>query len=114
MISVITPLDSENVGLLQALFCKRYELFVEGRGWHNLERADRLDIDEYDDEHSIYIVKRIGDEIVGGARLRPTIRRHMLNDVFGNLCYGGQAPTGAAIYECSRTFVARRHPQRRA
>jgi len=30
------------------------------------------------------------------------------------LCEGGSPPIGPQIYECSRTFVARRHPQRRA
>jgi acyl-homoserine lactone synthase len=73
-----------------------------------------LDIDQYDDDQTTYVVKRIDGIIVGGARLRPTTLEHMLKDVFGDLCEGGGPPTGPAIYECSRTFVARRHPERRA
>jgi acyl-homoserine lactone synthase len=108
------PFDGDDAKRLRDLFALRYEMFVEGRGWRALERADRLDIDQYDDEHTAYIVKYIDGVIVGGARLRPTTRRHMLQEVFGDLCEGGSPPTGPHVYECSRTFVARRHPQRRA
>ena len=115
MITIIkAPYEPEDFSTLQQLYAKRYELFVEGRGWRGLERPDRLDIDEFDDERTIYIIKMLDGDIVGGARLRPTLEKHMLNEVFGRLCDGGRPPMGATIYECSRTFVARRHPQRRA
>jgi acyl-homoserine lactone synthase len=107
------PADANSADLLRDLFGKRYELFVEGRGWRALSRPDRLDIDQYDDDQATYVIKQIGGAIVGGARLRPTVIKHMLKDVFGDLCNGGSPPVGAKIYECSRTFVARRHPQRR-
>jgi len=111
---VRAPFDANSVELLRDLFLKRYELFVEGRGWRALARPDHLDIDQYDDDQTTYVIKQIGGTIVGGARLRPTTIRHMLRDVFGDLCEGGSPPVGPAIYECSRTFVARRHPERRA
>ncbi len=115
MISIIqAPFGESEAERLRELFAIRYELFVEGRGWRALERPDRLDIDNYDDDHTVYIVKHMDGVIVGGARLRPTTRPHMLQDVFGDLCDGGTAPAGSTIYECSRTFVARRHPERRA
>jgi acyl-homoserine lactone synthase len=108
------PFDASGSNLLRELFEKRYELFVEGRGWRALARPDRLDIDQYDDDQTTYFIKQIGGAIVGGARLRPTLLRHMLKDVFGDLCEGGGPPVGRKVYECSRTFVARRHPERRA
>ena len=115
MISILrAPLDANGANLLRDLFVKRYELFVEGRGWRSLARSDHLDIDQYDDDQTTYVIKQIGGTIVGGARLRPTVLRHMLKDVFGDICDGGSPPVGPAIYECSRTFVARRHPERRA
>lgn len=114
MISLHRGVADGDFDVLHELFAKRYELFVEGRGWRALARPDRLDIDQYDDDQTIYIVKQIDGAIVGGARLRPSLQRHMLKDVFGDLCDAGSPPTGPAIYECSRTFVARRHPQRRA
>jgi acyl-homoserine lactone synthase len=115
MISIIqAPHDEGSAKHLRDLFAVRYQLFVEGRGWRVLERPDRLDIDQYDDDHTVYIVKRIDGFIVGGARLRPTTHRHMLQEVFGDLCDGGSPPVGPTIFECSRTFVARRHPKRRA
>jgi acyl-homoserine lactone synthase len=115
VISILrAPLDANDAKLLHDLFAKRYELFVEGRGWRSLARPDRLDIDQYDDDQTTYVIKQIDGAIVGGARLRPTMLRHMLRDVFGDLCDGGSPPVGPRIYECSRTFVARRHPERRA
>ena len=115
MISILrAPLDANGANLLRDLFVKRYELFVEGRGWRSLARSDHLDIDQYDDDQTTYVIKQIGGTIVGGARLRPTVLRHMLKDVFGDLCDGGSPPVGPTVYECSRTFVARRHPERRA
>ena len=115
MITIIrAPYERDDFVTLQQLYAKRYELFVEGRGWRGLERPDRLDIDQFDDHHTIYIIKSLDGNIVGGARLRPTLEKHMLNEVFGHLCDEGRPPMGETIYECSRTFVARRHPQRRA
>lgn len=95
------------------LFAKRYELFVEGRGWDSLKRPERLDVDDYDDWNTTYIIKLIDGEIVGGARLRPTTIPHMLKEKFSFLCDAGGPPTGRDVFECSRTFVARRHPKRR-
>ncbi len=115
MISIIrAPFGEDDANRLRDLFAVRYELFVEGRGWRALARPDRLDIDQYDDEHTIYIIKEMDGLIVGGARLRPTTRKHMLQEVFGDLCEAGSPPVGSTVYECSRTFVARRHTQRRA
>lgn len=107
-------LPYESLGDLYApLFAKRYEMFVEGRGWRDLERPDHLDIDRYDDARTTYVINQIDAEIVGGARLRPTMLPHMLKNDFSFLCAGECPPSGPDIFECSRTFVARRHPQRR-
>src|SRR5471030_1512465 len=107
MISIIqAPFDIDDATLLEKLFAKRYELFVEGRGWRDLARSDGLDIDQFDDERSVYIVKQIDGSIVGGARLRPTTVPHMLLNVFGDLCGSGCPPVGPTVLECSRTFVA--------
>lgn len=111
---MISILPFDRLGALHVpLFTKRYDMFVEERGWRDLERPDGLDIDQYDGKLTTYIIKQIDDEIVGGARLRPTTYPHMLRDDFSFLCADGAPPTGAFIFECSRIFVARRHPQRR-
>jgi acyl-homoserine lactone synthase len=115
VISILrSPENAQGTALLRNLFQKRYELFVDGRGWRALARQDRLDIDQYDDDDTTYVIKQIDGVIVGGARLRPTVIKHMLQEVFGDLCESGAPPIGPTVYECSRTFVARRHPDRRA
>lgn len=112
---IISVIPHDYLGALRnPMFRKRYELFVEGRGWSNLKRPDRLDIDAYDDARTTYIVAMIDGDIVGGARLRPTVVPHMLQEDFAWLCRDGKPPTGPDVFECSRTFVERRHRQRRS
>jgi acyl-homoserine lactone synthase len=100
--------------LMDELFRIRYEQFILRRGWSDLKRPDMRDIDAYDDIDTSYIIALDGARIVGGARVRPTTVPHMLDEVFGFLCKAGHAPAGDHIGECSRTFVDRRHPNKRS
>lgn len=101
--------------VLHDLFRVRHDMFVDGRGWEGLRRPDGLDRDAYDDDDTVYFITR--DEegaIVGGARLRPSVLPHMLaSEKFAGLCDWYPVPIGKHVFECSRTFVARRHPKRR-
>lgn len=115
MIKIITPeTHSENRDLLRSLFSVRYDIFVKRRGWTELSRDDCLDIDDYDDADTSYVVKIVDDRIVAGARLRRTTQKHMLADVFSFLSFDLKTPVGEKIGECSRTFVDRRHPAKRS
>lgn len=111
---IVFTLPFSHLGhLREPLFAKRYHMFVEERGWIGLDRPDRLDIDQYDDEDTTYVIVQVDDEVVGGARLRPTTKPHMLANGFAFLCKDGKAPTGPSVYECSRIFMTRRLSRRR-
>lgn len=90
---------------LEAMFRLRHKIYVEGRGWEALRRPDGREIDAYDGEDTVYFL-RLNDrgDILGGLRLAPTDRPHLLRDVFPHLC-AGEIPCGPDIYEFTRYFV---------
>ena len=111
MIHVITarnraPYKSQ----LEQMFRLRHEIYVKERGWTALESEDGLEMDDYDDERTIYCLA-IDDsgEVLGGLRLYPTTGPHLLLDHFPNLV-DGEIPRGPDIYELTRYFIA---PNRR-
>ncbi|GJD97790.1 acyl-homoserine-lactone synthase [Methylobacterium iners] len=84
----------------------RHDIFVGERGWNDLRRDDCRDVDDYDDEHAIYLLAVDGSKLVGGQRLYPTLRPHMLSEVFPHLVHRA-LPTGPQIYEWTRYFVVK-------
>src|SRR5262245_23489796 len=48
-----------------------------------------------------------GDRVVGGQRLLPTTRPHMLSEVFPYLAHIKGVPRGPDIWECTRYFVVK-------
>ena len=90
----------------------RYKVFHERLGWQ-VSVCSGKEVDEFDDEHSVYLVTTDqNDAVVGGWRLRPTTRPYMLSRVFPELLYGEKAPIGRSIWEISRFAVER--PESRA
>jgi acyl homoserine lactone synthase len=66
------------------------------------------EVDEFDDEDSVYLLTTDQDnDVIGGWRLRPTTRPYMLSKVFPELLYGEAAPVGRTIWEISRFAVER-------
>lgn len=89
-------------------FSLRHEIFVGERRWMSLQRADGLEIDQYDNEHSVYILAIDDGRVVGGQRLYPTLLPHMIIDHFPHLI-DGVLPIGEEVYEWTRYFVVRKH-----
>lgn len=86
----------------------RHDVFVGERGWKAIERPDGRDVDAYDNEHAIYLLAVDGSKLVGGQRLYPTTRAHMLSEVFPHLVQVRRGlPTGRDVYEWTRYFVVR-------
>lgn len=92
--------------LAREMFRLRHEVICEKLGWQPT-RPDRLEIDEYDDEHSIYFVlKNLATQRVDASwRMRPTSQPYMLERSFGMLLDGVEAPHQQDVWEVSR-FVA--------
>lgn len=85
----------------------RYKVFHERLGWHVSVNGNK-EVDEFDDEDSVYLLTTDQDnDVIGGWRLRPTTRPYMLSKVFPELLYGEAAPVGRTIWEISRFAVER-------
>lgn len=87
---------------IETMHRHRYELFVEERGWRALESPDRLDIDEFDNEHATYLIAI--DEsgaVMGSGRLIPSWLPNMLKNLFPEYVEG-PVPEGPGIWEWSR------------
>lgn len=90
---------------LERHFRLRHQIYVGERNWRQIERPIPLEIDAFDNEHAIYLLG-IDDngEVCGGSRLVPTLRPHLLSDVFPMLADEG-LPRGPDIFEWTRIFV---------
>lgn len=104
-VQVVTSENSHlYTDLLEQSFRIRHQVFVEERGWRDLARPDGREIDRFDDDAATYLIAVDGDRVVGGERLYPTLRPHMMSEVFPHLVQR-DLPVGSDIYEVTRYFV---------
>ena len=90
---------------LERYFRIRYEIYVIGRNWQEIDRPVPLEIDAFDTRDAIYLLGIAGSgNIVAGSRLVPTTKPHLLSDVFPMLARGAP-PRDADLYEWTRFFV---------
>lgn len=83
------------------LFKYRYDVFVKKLGW-NLSAPEGIEIDQFDNENSVYVIAKSHSEIVGCARLLPTNQPYLLQEVFPDLLDGAEPPKSIKIWEVSR------------
>jgi len=90
------------------MFEDRKSVFVDLLKWNVPVLDGRFEVDEFDDEHAVYVV--IADEAgdhLGSARLLPTTRPHILGSLFAQLC-AAPPPTGPGVFEITRFCLSRR------
>lgn len=81
---------------------QRYEIFVEEKGWREFEHPDRLDIDEYDDVHAVYLIAMEQGQVHGSLRLLPAWRRMMMRDHLSHFVTRGEVPAKPDVWEWTR------------
>ena len=87
------------------MYRQRYKVFFERLGWQ-VSVSEGREVDEFDDADSVYVLTtNRDDEVIGGWRLRPTMRPYMLSKVFPQLLHGAPAPMDRSIWEISRFAV---------
>jgi N-acyl-L-homoserine lactone synthetase len=93
---------------LATMFEDRKYLFVDLLGWDVPVIDDRFEIDCFDNVHCVYLiaVDDAGDHM-GSMRLLPTLRPHILDSLFADLCPSG-VPTGPQTYEITRLCLPSR------
>ncbi|MEE1655706.1 acyl-homoserine-lactone synthase [Microvirga sp. CF3062] len=110
MTSIHVITDKNKAGyetILDEYFRLRHDIFVGERGWRDLERPDRRDMDAYDNEQATYLVALDGGRVIGGLRLYPTLLPHMISEAFAHLIRGRDVLSGSTILECTRYFIVR-------
>lgn len=84
----------------------RKRVFVDRFGWELPNRGSWLEIDEFDNEHAVYLLARsANDRHEGSVRLLPSTQPHMLESLFSNLCAAG-APRSEDCWEISRLVTS--------
>jgi len=93
--------------LLQAMFEARKQVFVDLLKWNVPVLDGRYEIDQFDDEHAVYlVVADPGGRHLGSARLLPTSRPHILDSLFPTLC-AGEPPRSPECFEITRFCLGR-------
>ena len=97
-------------GLLPDLYSKvahyRHKVFVERLGWQ-LQTRDGGELDQFDRPDNVYVIAQDDDrQVIGCARLLPTMRPYLLADVFPQLLNGMEPPRSADVREPRRFSAA--------
>jgi acyl-homoserine lactone synthase len=93
--------------LLRAMFEARKQVFVDLLKWDVPVLEGRYEVDQFDDQHAAYlIVADTAGKHLGSARLLPTIRPHILDSLFPNLC-AGEPPRSSDCFEITRFCLGR-------
>lgn len=92
---------------LQGMFEARKRVFVDLLKWDVPVLEDRYEVDQFDDEHATYLI--VPDEDgghAGSARILPTLRPHILDTLFPDLC-AAPPPRGHDMLEITRFCLGR-------
>lgn len=93
-------------GLPQGIFSKvsryRHEVFIERLGW-DLPVQDGMELDQFDRPDTVYVAAQDDEgNVVGCARLLPTTKPYLLQEVFPQLLNGLDPPCSEDVWELSR------------
>ncbi|HEX7693952.1 MAG TPA: acyl-homoserine-lactone synthase [Sphingomonas sp.] len=93
--------------VLRAMFAARKAIFVDLLKWDVPVVAGRYEIDQFDDDHAVYLIltTRTGAHL-GSARLLPTLRPHILDGLYPFLCETA-VPRGPETFEITRFCLDR-------
>jgi len=93
--------------VMRAMFAARKKVFVDLLKWDVPVLAGEYEVDQFDDQHAQYLVLADRDGAhLGSARLLPTMRPHILDSLYPDLCER-PAPRGADIFEVTRFCLDR-------
>lgn len=83
----------------------RHDIYVRDNGWKHLTVEDGRESDQFDNDDTIYLLAIEDGRVVGGSRFMPTMRPHLLSDVFPSLAEVRGVPRSPDIFEWTRLFA---------
>lgn len=108
MIHVINP---ENRHLYGAELIEQHRLrhavYIVERKWRGIEDRGGLEYDRYDTDETTYLLAIEDNRVIGGTRLFPTLRPHMLEEVCPQLAAVQGIPRAPDILEWTRIYVSK-------
>lgn len=96
-----------NRQLLDNSYFVRHQEYVKGRGWKGLDRPDGREFDQFDNADASYLIWADKLEVLGGARLIPTHKPHLMSEVFPHIVTLGDLPKTPRVWELTRLFSTR-------
>jgi len=91
----------------------RHDIYIVREKWDDLEVRNGGEYDQFDNDDAIYLLAIENDRVVGGSRFIPTIKPHLLSDVFPSLAAPRGIPREPDVFEWTRFFsVAKRRDPR--
>lgn len=94
--------------VLTSMFEARKQVFVDLLKWDLPVVGGRYELDQFDDEHAIYVIVADSNGMhLGSARLLDTRRPHILGLLYPELC-AGPVPRGRETFEITRFCLSRR------
>jgi acyl homoserine lactone synthase len=90
--------------LYAALLRYRHRVFVRTLGWEvpGVSRNAAYEEDQFDSEECVYVIALSNGEVCGCARLLPTTRPYLLEQLFPTLFAGASLPRSERVWEMSR------------
>jgi N-acyl-L-homoserine lactone synthetase len=93
---------------LRSFFELRHHIFIDQLGWSIETAVDGIERDQYDTQDAIYItINNEHGNAVAGARLLPTSKPCIMNEIFPSLV-DGDLPRSPRIFEITRFAVDQR------
>lgn len=92
---------------LRAMFAARKRVFIDLLQWDLPVLDGRYELDQFDDVYARYLILTDTEgRHLGSARLLETVRPHILDTLFPDLCEG-EIPRGSSIFEITRFCLER-------
>jgi len=88
--------------LMMNIFRLRHQVFVENLNWEDLRRSDNLERDEFDHDGAIHVALVDDAKVSAYSRLLPTIRPHLLSEIYPEIMQGRIPPRGPHVWEWTR------------
>ena len=83
----------------------RYDIYVRENKWKNLKIEDGCESDQFDNDDAVYILAIEDGHVIGGSRFVPTVKPHLLSEVFPHLADVKGVPRSPDIFEWTRLFA---------
>ena len=103
----ITPAVLATTGMMTDMWRDRKKVFVDTLGWDVPVVENCFEIDQFDDEHAVYLVVSDADRTrhLASVRLLPSTRPHILGDIFPQLS-AAPVPRGPGTWEITRLCMS--------